>query len=146
MITIYDSTTGRILRTGTYSDEITLLQLTQGYPYVEGNWSSDQYYIENDQVKEKGFAPFNSLQGYRQYDFDYVSKSWLINLPNTTKAVRNARNTMLSSVDKINPVWFSTLTDEQKSELAAYRQALLNVPQQQGFPETVTWPNQPTWF
>jgi hypothetical protein len=35
------------------------------------------------------------------------------------------------------------LTQEQKATWATYRQALRDVPQQEGFPENIVWPTQP---
>lgn len=56
--------------------------------------------------------------------------------------VRAQRDAILTACD-----WTqmpdSPLDDEAKSAWAAYRQALRDVPQQEGFPETVTWPEEP---
>jgi hypothetical protein len=46
-------------------------------------------------------------------------------------------------VDTINAVRWQTLTQQQKDDMIAYRQALLDVPQQVGFPTSVTWPTPP---
>ena len=46
-------------------------------------------------------------------------------------------------VDTVNAVRWNGLTQQQKDELIAYRQALLDVPQQPGFPTSVTWPTHP---
>ncbi|NBP04376.1 MAG: hypothetical protein EBU90_30700, partial [Proteobacteria bacterium] len=35
-----------------------------------------------------------------------------------------------------------TYTEEYKQQLATYRQYLLDVPEQQGFPYNVIWPNK----
>lgn len=35
------------------------------------------------------------------------------------------------------------LTDAQRSSWAAYRQALREVPQQDGFPHSIKWPDKP---
>lgn len=60
--------------------------------------------------------------------------------------VRNLRNQLLKdNVDSINPVRYETLTEEQRQELRAYRQALLDAPQQSTWPQ-VTWPTKPTWL
>lgn len=37
----------------------------------------------------------------------------------------------------------SPLTDTQRSAWASYRQALRDVPDQAGFPDTINWPTQP---
>ena len=60
---------------------------------------------------------------------------------------RLLRNKILQhTVDRVNPVWYANLTAEQQAELAAYRQALLDVPAQSGWPTTISWPSQPSWL
>jgi hypothetical protein len=57
--------------------------------------------------------------------------------------VRMLRNQLLSSkIDAINPMRWEVLTEEQKAALRTYRQQLLDVPQQPGFPWAVNWPVQ----
>ena len=62
--------------------------------------------------------------------------------------VRYQRDELLKELDVIvsNPLRFASFTDEQKAELATYRQALLDVPQQAGFPSEVVWPEKPTFI
>lgn len=64
------------------------------------------------------------------------------------REVRNQRNEKLKELDYVvsNPLRFASFTDEQKAELATYRQALLDVPQQSGFPIEVTWPVIPEFI
>lgn len=58
--------------------------------------------------------------------------------------VRGQRDSMLDEVvDKMNPMRWETFTEVQKQAWRDYRQALLDVPQQDGFPETVEWPVPP---
>ncbi len=60
---------------------------------------------------------------------------------------RQDRDLVLNqTVDRVNPVWYATLTTEQQAELAAYRQALLDVPAQAGFPNNISWPTKPVWL
>lgn len=42
-----------------------------------------------------------------------------------------------------NPLRWADLTTEKQAEWAAYRTALLNVPDQAGFPTDITWPTKP---
>lgn len=65
---------------------------------------------------------------------------------NITSDVRQYRDQLLNDLSIMNPVWYASLTAQQQAELQAYRQALLDVPQQPGFPGSVDWPQQPTWF
>jgi hypothetical protein len=46
-------------------------------------------------------------------------------------------------VDIINAVRWNSLTEQQKDDLSAYRQTLLDVPQQSGFPAIINWPTPP---
>tara|TARA_R110000803_G_scaffold142675_1_gene208942 strand:- start:109 stop:495 length:387 start_codon:yes stop_codon:yes gene_type:complete len=60
--------------------------------------------------------------------------------------IRGLRWTYLKDdVDPIvsNPLRWVELTPEKQAEWATYRTALLNVPQQAGFPHTVAWPTKP---
>lgn len=60
--------------------------------------------------------------------------------------VRSERDLKLATeVDPIagNALRWAALTAEEQQAWADYRQALLDVPQQAGFPESVVWPVQP---
>ena len=43
-----------------------------------------------------------------------------------------------------NPLRWSELTDTKQAEWTQYRTDLLNLPDQSGFPNTVSWPTKPT--
>jgi hypothetical protein len=63
-----------------------------------------------------------------------------------TTVVRATRDTILTNtVDTLvsNPLRWAGLTAEKQTEWAAYRQALLDVPQQSGFPHNIVWPTKP---
>jgi len=47
------------------------------------------------------------------------------------------------NVDKYNAVRWLALTQSQQEFIIAYRQALLDVPQQSGFPDDIVWPQHP---
>ena len=59
--------------------------------------------------------------------------------------VRADRDGRLTEVDAIagNALRWADLTAAKQAEWSAYRTDLLNVPQQAGFPQTVTWPTEP---
>jgi hypothetical protein len=141
--TIYDPATGHIQRVIFGDNPDWMQQNLAGQSYVPGEFDGTKYYIHNDQALLK---PVNPSNGQQVHKFDYSSKSWQLDLTASEAAVRKLRNIELATVDKINPVWFSTLSSQQQQELAVYRQALLDVPQQTGFPGTVDWPAKPTWL
>ena len=61
-------------------------------------------------------------------------------------AIRDTRDLILSvDVDPVasNILRWRELTIEQQQAWADYRQALLDVPQQAGFPDNITWPTKP---
>ena len=43
-----------------------------------------------------------------------------------------------------NPLRWAELTDAKQAEWTQYRTDLLNLPDQSGFPNTVSWPTKPT--
>jgi hypothetical protein len=62
------------------------------------------------------------------------------------KKVRLQRDRILATaVDPLvsNPLRWADLSVEQQEVWADYRRALLNIPQQSGFPTNVTWPIKP---
>ena len=61
----------------------------------------------------------------------------------TIQAKRNDRNRLLAASDWTQ-LADATLTDEKKAEWATYRQALRDVPTQDGFPNNITWPDEPS--
>lgn len=62
----------------------------------------------------------------------------------TDRLTREARakrdNLLKETVDSVNPMRWELLTDAQKDAWRAYRQALLDIPQQDGFPWNIEWP------
>ena len=59
--------------------------------------------------------------------------------------VRSQRDQLLREVDVFvgNPLRWASLSSNQQTAWATYRTALLDVPQQSGFPDTITWPTAP---
>lgn len=64
----------------------------------------------------------------------------------TAAEVRAERDYRLQTeVDPLvtNPLRWAELTEAKQTEWTTYRTDLLNVPQQAGFPNTITWPTKP---
>lgn len=59
--------------------------------------------------------------------------------------VRAERDLLLSVVDVVvsNPLRWADLSASKQAEWSNYRQELLNVPQQSGFPSSISWPTEP---
>ena len=63
------------------------------------------------------------------------------------KGEREIRDKIL--VEEVDPIVSNTLrwndmTDAKRTEWTNYRQALLDVPAQDGYPDNITWPTKPT--
>ena len=61
--------------------------------------------------------------------------------------IRRQRDNILATVvDPIvsNNLRWADLTSDKQTEWSQYRKDLLNVPQQSGFPSSITWPTEPS--
>jgi hypothetical protein len=141
--TIYNADTGQILGTVAASSEDLLQTNADGSAWIEGDYSGSTHYIINGQAQLLPDSP-DTLHVWHQ--FDYATATWQVDLARSEQISRQERNTRLTAVDRVNAVWYASLTTEQQAELAAYRQALLAVPQQARFPADVVWPAKPTWL
>ena len=141
--TVYNPSTGQILTTFTSVDPDLVNLNLQGKTYIVGLFDSSKYYINNSQAIQIPTKPTND---YIVYNFDWSTKTWIIDVDQTSQNARNQRNQLLTNIDRVNPVWYASLTTEQQQELVVYRQQLLAVPEQAGFPSTIDWPAKPTWL
>ena len=132
----YDRTTGQILSTISNSED-TIPENT-----LAGAYNDKEHYfdIATQTIMSKPSKPSSN------HTWNWNSKSWLFDNEYAGQNIRQLRNTLLLDVDRVNPVWYNSLTDSQKQEIADYRTALLNVPQQSGFPAGIEWPTRPTWL
>ena len=57
------------------------------------------------------------------------------------RAERDRR--LVSEVDPVvsNPLRWSAMSEQEQADMSAFRMALLDVPQQAGFPNTISWPS-----
>jgi hypothetical protein len=141
--TIYDPSTGKITSNLTITDDSQLtVNLTEKH-YLTDHYASNLFYIENGQAVAK---PDDPTTATKKYVFNYATKQYEIDLLFSGIYSRQQRDQLLGQIDRVNPVWYASLTTEQQQELIAYRQALLDVPQQMGFPTAVSWPAKPHWL
>lgn len=61
---------------------------------------------------------------------------------------RDTRDQFLVILDNYvsNPLRWNALTEEQQQALTTYREKLLDVPQQGGFPARIVWPKAPAFL
>lgn len=83
---------------------------------------------------EDGVTVTPNLEAWEAWKAEQPDPSILV-----AEEVRQQRNTLLSETDwtQLND---APLTDEEKEKYRTYRQALRDIPQQESFPEDITWP------
>lgn len=95
------------------------------------------------------FIPYESgtelaPKGDGEIGWTWNGSSWNIPTRPLEEVERERRDKYLHLyVDIINGVRWDSLTQQQKDSLKEYRQALLDVPQQLGFPTNINWPTPP---
>lgn len=141
--TIYDPATGQILYTITLGTADISDPNLQGKTFIEGKYSGKEYYID---AGTPVAIPQDPSTSTGRYDFDYTTKTWILNTTKSQQAARAMRNELLAQVDRVNPVWYASLTTIQQQQLQAYRQGLLDITDQAGFPDSVIWPIKPVWL
>lgn len=129
-----------------YSGTDPDLQLQDGHSdlnYIEGSFGGDNYYIAEGMPVIFPTKP--SIYSY----FNYTTKEWVLDtelqLTSETYIIRQQRDILLKEMDAIisNPIRWNAMTEIERSNWTNYRQLLLDVPQQEGFPLNVTWPEVP---
>jgi hypothetical protein len=92
--------------------------------------------VDNNAVMSLIGTDFTSYVAPTQAELDAV----------TALQVRSDRDyKLLTEVDTLvsNPLRWAELTSNKQTEWSQYRTDLLNLPQQSGFPNAITWPVKP---
>jgi hypothetical protein len=140
--TTYNVQTGQVDLVYDIADPEQIAANLAGRDWILGDYGTG-YYIENNQPVVMPADPSTVLA---PHEFDYVTKSWQLNHSAAEFVNRSERNKLLSDIDRVNAIWYASLSTDQQQQLITYRQALLDVPQQSGFPAAVNWPAKPTWL
>lgn len=119
---------------------------------VNGNWIYS--WVENDVFKEYTYDRYLDADGNELSDEDKDSYDRIETVTVTVQEQKDAKvaadNAALASTERATRDELLKATDHfalsdvtMSSEMATYRQALRDVPQQSGFPNTITWPTKP---
>ena len=128
---------GQVIRFGDCQDETFELQNGEGEYLLEGEFTGNQY-VDNGVLANMPLKPSSD------YVFDYESKEWVFDTFNATQQAYAKRDELLrNGVDRISPVWWASMTEQEQQAWTQYRQDLLNVPQQPDFPQVIEWPVSP---
>ena len=106
---------------------------------IEGSVKiTDEYWQELLEEQSQGKQITTREDGYP------IAMAYEITSEMLEKQARSRRDALLKeTVDSLNPMRWEALTELQKDDWRIYRQALLDVPQQEGFPVNVVWPIHP---
>lgn len=115
------------------------------------NTTTEEYFetIAGDLPENEIPSGFKKVKQRPQFG-EWQHGLWVVNLERKQEALadeaRDKRDALLSEMDTIvsNPLRWSSMLSQAQNEWAAYRIALLNVPQQKGFPSVIDWPKPPT--
>lgn len=136
--TVYNTKSGEILFTGNAVQEKEIQKMTaDGQSYLLDS-SKENQFVSNGTITDMPPKPDGD------YLFDYDSKAWVFNESAArAKALYQRDQLLKDGPDRINPIWFAAMTFEQQQAWADYRQALLDITAQSGFPMTIDWPARP---
>lgn len=132
---------GQIIRSGACQEKDLEFQAGDGESILEVEENKPYQYVANGQLIDMPPKP----DGF--YDFDYVTKQWVVNEASAIAWVNANRNELLKNgPDRVNPMWWGSMTAAQQSDVTTYRQALLDITNQFGYPMDIEWPAIPSVF
>lgn len=133
--TIYNLTSGQIIQSG-YCQDISIQPIPNGCGLLPIESNPLGQYIQDDLVVDMPDRP--SLE----HVFNYVTKSWEIDLNTLKESIIAKRNGLLYKSD-----WTQLpngpLTSAQQNLWSIYRQNLRDIPAQAGYPTNIVWPTEP---
>lgn len=113
--------------------------MRQGVEQIDGKWYTK--YVAGPIFTDKPAEGDQPAQTAAEQEAAYKAQKDAEQADN----IRKQRNTLLADwVDRMNPLVWEVMTDDDKNGYRAYRKALLDIPNQTGFPWTVDWPETPT--
>lgn len=134
----FDKNTGRLISSSTVPDDYVIP--TSDSISIIGVFDGRRHYLDLTEmsIKDAGEAPsaFHYLSGM---------DGWVLDTNAAEAAIRAQRNTLLAGCDWVEfPSAKHRLSTEYISDWLVYRQALRDIPSQEGFPENVVWPKEVT--
>ena len=116
------------------------------YAIIENNAVVNMAVAEKDFADQQGWVEIPDEFGIGDLYEDGQFKKAPIDLEALANQVRAERDyCLVTFVDPLvtNPLRWNALTPEKQQEWIDYRQALLDIPEQEGFPTNVIWPMKP---
>lgn len=135
---IYKVDTGEIITRGTSTIKEDIYPLLTPETNVVFDASTNYSYVENGEIVSMPEKPGVD------YIFSYTEKKWVKDLDGMEKRALKFRDQLLAEgPDRINPMWWSSMSPEEQQAWSQYRQNLLDITSQTDYPETIVWPIKP---
>lgn len=129
---------GKILMSGFCREEELALQKLDNAILEIGEADVTKNYYKNNSLKEYPQKP----EGF--YNFNYETELWEIDIKKTEEDVLLKRDTLLAEgPDRISPMWWASMSEQEQQAWIFYRQALLDITGQADYPEFIVWPIKP---
>lgn len=125
-----------------------------GIVHATGRLSVSEFLAENPSYIDTDFDFTEEVRFYEYVNNEFVFKSgWEVTkateeaealvIANAVEAARAANSVREDRDERLSKTDFYALSDVvMTTEMTAYRQALRAVPEQEGFPHTITWPTE----
>lgn len=137
--TTYKTNTGEILFTGNALNEEDVINIVSDEQSYILEQSKENQYILNGKIIDMPAKPGDD------YVFDYNVKQWVFDEQMAINKTSYKRDQLLAEgPDRISPIWYNAMTNEQREAWAQYRQDLLDITQQPNYPRDIIWPIKPT--
>lgn len=105
-------------------------------------WDNESKYVLVDSNK-RAINIEHTEENYALFVEPFLVNLNIAKQEQTEEAIRAKRNTLIAETDFLMMPDYP-LSSEGRQAVQAYRQALRDVPQQEGFPFGVHWPEKPT--
>ena len=136
--TIYDPTTGITTSRVRNANQIA------GRAHVPGTWQPGAWYVKQGQPRPLPDRPVS--QDHVVWLWDLGQETWQVDRTRTEWAARDRRQGLFQAVDQVSPMWWAAMTADQQAGTAAYRQAIIDLTDQPGWPEIIAYPAKPPWL
>lgn len=113
-------------------------------PHVLGNYEPGRFYVKDSQVRLLPDRPESQSQVAWRWNLN--TENWEYDEARSDQNARKIRQKLFAEVDKINPMWFESMTDAQREQVRVYRQAILDITDQVDYPRVIDWPTKPAWL
>ena len=135
MYTLYDQKTGQI--TAQTTSETRARQEAS----ITGAWPAEVFYINRGEPQR--YPPKPTSEFWHEYTWDLESQTWRLDTEATEQSALKHRRTLFQYVDKVNPIWYDSMSETQQRITQQYRKSLLDITEQKGYPVAIEWPNIP---